>query len=80
MVMLMLLTKTLLLNDEKVCLGDHMIPCFTILVSLLQFGHHIRTYYKHLCNMITLDLRLEIRTLLQKIFTRIGTEFHIVMQ
>ena len=77
MVMLMLMTKTLLLNSKKVC--PIFKPCVMVdLTSFcLQFCHHIMNYYTYLCHMITLDLKLEVRTLLQKIYARIGTEFRI---
>lgn len=77
MVMLMLMTKTLLLDNTKVCASLVNTRMFGDMMSL-QFCRHVTHYYTHLCHMISLDLKLEVRTLLQKIYARIGTEFHIV--
>lgn len=45
---------------------------------LLQFKRHTGVYYTHLCDLLTLELKFEVRSLLRKVFMRIGQDFHIV--
>ena len=42
-----------------------------------QFKRHIGVYYKLFCNLLTLELKFEIRSLLRRVFIRIGQEFSI---
>ena len=45
---------------------------------LSQFQQHISVHYQLLCSLLTLELKYEVRSLLRRIFMRIGQEFNII--
>jgi brefeldin A-inhibited guanine nucleotide-exchange protein len=53
---------------------------FTRLLTLHhhQFKQHVSECYHHLCDMVTMELKFEVRSLLRRIFIRIGRDFQIV--
>lgn len=55
-------------------------PFFQLVCSLLllpQFKTHISHYYPLLCNMLLVDCKLELRSVLRRVFQRVGTTFLI---
>jgi brefeldin A-inhibited guanine nucleotide-exchange protein len=57
-----------------------LLLCFTRLLQLTpqQFKHHISVCYHQLCDLFTMDLKFEVRSLLRRLFIRIGQDFQIV--
>ncbi|CAI8039439.1 Brefeldin A-inhibited guanine nucleotide-exchange protein 1 [Geodia barretti] len=53
---------------------------FTRLLTLHhhQFKQHVSACYHHLCDLVTMELKFEVRSLLRRIFIRIGRDFQIV--
>ena len=45
--------------------------------TLVQFKHHVGQYYSLLCNLLTLELKYEVRAMLRRVFLRIGHEFSV---
>ncbi|CAH1100996.1 unnamed protein product [Psylliodes chrysocephalus] len=42
-----------------------------------RFAVHIARYYPHLCEIVCFDLKAELRSILRRVFLRIGPVFHI---
>ncbi|XP_050518521.1 brefeldin A-inhibited guanine nucleotide-exchange protein 1 isoform X1 [Diabrotica virgifera virgifera] len=42
-----------------------------------RFAVHISRYYPHLCEIVCFDLKAELRSILRRVFLRIGPVFHI---
>ncbi|XP_057662143.1 brefeldin A-inhibited guanine nucleotide-exchange protein 1 isoform X1 [Diorhabda carinulata] len=42
-----------------------------------RFGVHTSRYYTHLCEIVCFDLKAELRSILRRVFLRIGPVFHI---
>ncbi|XP_076264030.1 ADP ribosylation factor guanine nucleotide exchange factor Sec71 [Rhynchophorus ferrugineus] len=42
-----------------------------------RFAVHISKYYPHLCEIVCFDLKAELRSILRRVFLRIGPVFHI---
>ncbi len=53
-----------------------VIFCFSFPLS--QFRQHISVHYQLLCSLLTLELKYEVRSLLRRIFMRIGQDFNIM--
>ena len=80
-VLLLILTRILQLQPHQVC-SAQMKVCSIIIIDLFhsQFKHHMSYHYHLLCQMLSLDLKYEVRALLRRVFTRVGLEFGIVDQ
>lgn len=46
--------------------------------TFLQFKSHISSYYPELCQLVMIDLKMELRTALRWLLGRIGTEYSIL--
>jgi brefeldin A-inhibited guanine nucleotide-exchange protein len=44
---------------------------------IFQFGVHVSRYYPLLCEIVCFDLKAELRSILRRVFLRIGPVFHI---
>lgn len=42
-----------------------------------RFAVHVSRYYPHLCEIVCFDLKAELRSILRRVFLRIGPVFHI---
>lgn len=51
-----------------------------MLFFLLQFATHISHYYSLFCDMICLDIKPELRSVLRRIFLRVGDGFGVILQ
>ena len=50
----------------------------TLSLSLsLQFLHHMAVSYPQLCELISQELKYEVRCLLRRVFSRVGADFSI---
>ena len=47
-------------------------------LSLSQFRQHVGVHYQLLCSLLALELKYEVRSLLRRIFVRIGQDFNII--
>ena len=43
-----------------------------------QFRHQISACYRQLCDLVTMELKFEVRSILRRLFVRIGRDFQIV--
>jgi len=50
----------------------------TIYYSFFQFATHVSNYYSLLCEMMCFDLKPELRSVLRRVFMRIGPVFNIM--
>ena len=71
-----------LIRDLSSSKGGKVIIFFTPLPSPkhTQFQHHVSVHYQYLCSLLTLELKYEVRSLLRRIFVRIGHEFDIIQR
>lgn len=54
-----------------------MIIINSLPISLFQFAIHIANYYGSLCEIMCFDLKPELRSVLRRVFLRIGPVFSI---
>lgn len=43
-----------------------------------KFAKHIGVYYPHFCQLVSLDLKTELRSLLKRVLVRVGVQFSVV--
>lgn len=78
--LLLIMTRLLKMTDQQVSF------VFTaVLVQIiwnfpfLQFSTHVSNYYSLFCDMICLDIKPELRSVLRRIFLRVGDGFGVVV-
>ena len=64
----LLLPITVALQSRSPC--NHLLPP--------QFKQHIPAYYPEICQLVMIDLKMEVRTALRWLLGRIGSEYSIV--
>ena len=80
--MLLFLSRVTHLSDDKVIVYSYYsFESSTIISNLvlsLQFRTHISRWHQLLCELVSLELKPELRSLLRKIFLRVGQVFNIL--
>ncbi|KAF5295877.1 hypothetical protein FQR65_LT10364 [Abscondita terminalis] len=73
--LLLVLTRMLKMPDDRVSNFNH--AHHPILTRFLQFAAHVSCYYPLLCEIVCFDLKAELRSILRRVFLRIGPVFRI---
>jgi brefeldin A-inhibited guanine nucleotide-exchange protein len=79
-ILLLIFTKLYKLPEDKVRKNYFMVVfsfIITVVIDLLQFAVQSSQHYSLLCEMISIDLKPELKTVLSWIFSRIGPVFKI---